>query len=49
MFRPWSAAEDADLSARAAEMPGTQQWSRLARIGHGLQVRQDGPGESSIG
>ena len=37
-FKPWSAAEDADLSARAMESPGTQQWSRLGKVGQGMNL-----------
>jgi hypothetical protein len=38
-YRTLSAVEDAELAAKANEMPGTKQWSRLYRAGYGLQVR----------
>jgi hypothetical protein len=38
-YRTLSATEDGELAARANEMPGTKQWSRLYRAGYGLQVR----------
>lgn len=37
-YRTLSATEDSELAAKANEMPGTKQWSRLYRAGYGLQV-----------
>lgn len=42
-YKPWTAAERAELDARAFEQPGVGQRSRLARVGAGLNVHAAEP------
>lgn len=37
-YRAMSAAEQADVDARANAEPGTKQWSRVTRVGFGLAI-----------
>lgn len=37
-YRPLSAVEASEVDARAAAEPGTKQWSRVTRVGFGLNI-----------
>ena len=37
-YRPLTATEQADVDARANAEPGTKQWSRVTRVGFGLNI-----------
>ena len=49
-YRPLTAAEASEVDARASAEPGTKQWSRVSRVGFGLNipdVADSSPAEST--